>query len=88
MMIGMHPGEYIQEVFVEDKGLSQREIADKLRVSPSTVSRILKQEMAVSADMALRLEFGLGRSAESWLRMQSYYDLCKARESFQMTANG
>jgi len=78
-MIGMHPGEYINAVFVEDMKLSQRELADKLDVSPSTVSRILNSDMAVTAEMSLKLEKALGRSAESWLKMQMYYDLNKAR---------
>ncbi|MBM1207279.1 HigA family addiction module antitoxin [Pseudomonas fragi] len=80
-MIGMHPGEYIHEVFVEELGLSQRELAEKLGVSPSTVSRILSSDMAVSADMALKLEEAFERSAESWLKMQSIYDLKKARSA-------
>lgn len=80
-MIGMHPGEYIHAIFVDEMGMSQREISDKLGVSASTVSRILNSEMAVTADMALRLEEAFERSAESWLKMQMFYDLKKARSS-------
>lgn len=80
-MIGMHPGEYISEVFVEGMRLSQREIAEKLGVSTSTVSRILGCTMAVTPEMAIKLEGALGRSAESWLKMQNIHDLKKLREA-------
>ena len=78
-MIGMHPGEYIHEVFVEDMGLTQREIAEKLGISSSTVSRILGGNMSVTAEMALKLEQAFGRSAESWLKMQNLHDLKRLR---------
>lgn len=80
-MIGMHPGEYINEVFVEDMGLSQRDIAEKLGVSTSTISRILGCTMAVTPEMAIKLEEAFGRSAESWLKMQNIHDLKKIRET-------
>lgn len=79
-MIGMHPGEYMSVVFVEDMGLSQRAIADKLGMSPSTISRILSTKAPVTADTAIRMENAFGRSAESWMNMQTAYDLKIARE--------
>jgi addiction module HigA family antidote len=77
----MHPGEYINEAFVEGMGLTQHQLAEKLGVSTSTISRILNGQMAVSADMAVKMEEVFERSAESWLAMQSSYDLMKAREA-------
>jgi antitoxin HigA-1 len=66
-----HPGEFIREVYLEPSGLSARHLATKLKVAPSTVARILQGRSAVSPEMALRLSRTLGRSAESWLAMQS-----------------
>jgi antitoxin HigA-1 len=37
-----HPGEFISEVYLEPNGISGRELAEKLDVSPSTLSRIIK----------------------------------------------
>jgi antitoxin HigA-1 len=74
-----HPGEFIREVYLEPFGLSARQLAEKLGVAPSTLSRVLKGTNRVSPEMALRLAKSLGRSPESWLAMQDKYDLWVAR---------
>jgi antitoxin HigA-1 len=75
-----HPGEFIAEVYLEPNDISGRELAAKLGVSPSTLSRILNGSSGVSPEMALRLSKALGRSPESWLAMQCNYDLWHARK--------
>ena len=75
-----HPGEFITQVYLEPNGLSGRELALKLGVAASTLSRILKGSSAVTPEMALRLSKALGRTPESWLSMQYNYDLCHARQ--------
>ena len=79
-----HPGEFITAVYLEPNDLSVREMAAALRVSPSTLSRLLNGVTSVSPVMALRLSKGLGRSAESWLAMQSNYDLWHARRNAKL----
>ncbi|MEN0106515.1 MAG: HigA family addiction module antitoxin [Pseudomonas sp.] len=83
-----HPGEFITEAYLEPNGVSGRELAQALRVSPSTLSRVLNGSSRVTPDMALRLSVALGRSAESWLAMQDAYDLWNARESFDESSVG
>jgi addiction module HigA family antidote len=75
-----HPGEFIAEVYLEPNNLSARELAAKLSVSASTLHRILVGTSAVSPEMALRLSKALGRSPESWLAMQSNYDLWQTKQ--------
>ena len=75
-----HPGEFIREVYLEPFQLSARQVAAKLRVSPSTFNRILNGESGVTPEMALRLAKVLGRSPESWLALQQSYDLWRARQ--------
>lgn len=76
-----HPGEFITELYLEPFGVSGRELAHRLDVAPSTLSRILKGSSRITPDMALRLSKTLGRSPESWLAMQDAYDLWRARQS-------
>lgn len=76
-----HPGEFISEVYLVPSGLSARSLAGKLGVTPSTLQRLLNGSHGVSPEMALRLSFVLGRSAESWLSMQHAYDLWQARKN-------
>ena len=37
-----HPGEFITYMYLEEHGISGRELAEKLDVAPSTLNRILK----------------------------------------------
>lgn len=75
-----HPGEFISAIYLEPFGVSGRELAYRLDVAPSTLSRILKGHSRVTPDMALRLSKALGRSPESWLAMQDAHDLWLARK--------
>ena len=79
-----HPGEFIAEVYLEPNHISIREFAGALGVSPSTLSRLINGSTSVSPVMALRLSKGLGRSPESWLNMQSNYDLWHARRTSKL----
>ena len=75
-----HPGEFITEVYLEPNGLSGRELAAKLGVAASTLSRVLTGANGISPEMALRLSKALGRSPESWLAMQYNHDLWQAKQ--------
>jgi addiction module HigA family antidote len=66
-----HPGEFIREVYVDPLEIRSRAVAAKLKVSPSTFSRLLSGQSSVTPEMALRLSKTLGRSPESWLAMQN-----------------
>jgi antitoxin HigA-1 len=74
------PGEFIAAVYLEPKDISGRELARKLVVAPSTLSRVLKGASGISPKMALRLSKALGRSPESWFAMQYKHDLWQARQ--------
>jgi len=75
-----HPGEFIFETYIEPLGISLREAASKLAVSPSTFTRLIKGENDISPIMAIKLSKALGRTAKSWMHMQTNYDLWKAKD--------
>lgn len=79
-----HPGEFLASVYLEPFGVSGRELAAQLDVSPSTLSRVLKGTSRVTPEMALRLSKAVGRSAESWLAMQDAHDLWVARQTLDL----
>jgi addiction module HigA family antidote len=81
-----HPGEFIQETYMEPFGLSCRFLAEQLDVAPSTLNRILKRQSGVSPEMSLRLSKALGRSPESWLSMQDSYDLWNAKKTVKLSS--
>ncbi len=80
-----HPGEFIASVYLEPNGITGRELAAKLGVSPSTLNRILTNKSGVSPEMALRLSKCIGRSPESWLAMQHNHDLWQARKRVDLS---
>jgi len=80
-----HPGEFIKEVYLEPLSVSPRSVALQLKVSPSTFSRLIKGQSAISPGMALRLSKCLGRTPESWLLMQDSYDLWRAKQSVDLS---
>lgn len=83
-----HPGEFITDIYLEPNGISGRELAAKLDVAASTLSRILKGASRVTPEMALRLSKAIGRSPESWLAMQDAHDLWTARRRVDLKRVG
>jgi len=83
-----HPGEFITEVYLKPNGISGREMAAKLDIASSTLSRVLKGSSRITAEMALRLAKAIGRSPESWLSMQDNHDLWVARQRVNLKGVG
>lgn len=79
-----HPGEFITNIYLEPNGISGRELATKLDVAASTLSRILKGTSRITPEMALRLSKAIGRTPESWLSMQDNRDLWIARQHINL----
>jgi antitoxin HigA-1 len=77
-----HPGEIIREDILPELKLTQGELAKHLGVSRLTVSDIIHEKRAVTAEMAIRISTALGGSPESWLRMQEALDLWEAQQEF------
>ncbi len=82
------PGEFITDIYLEPNGISGRELAVKLDVAPSTLSRILNGSSRITPEMALRLSKAIGRSPESWLTLQDNHDLWVARQHVNLQRVG
>lgn len=76
-----HVGGLIYRTYIEPfKSVTGNKIAAALGVSNSTFSRLVRGDTDLSPDMAVRLSAVLGRSPESWLRLQESYDLWHANQ--------
>lgn len=73
-----HPGEILREDVLPALGRPKREIARLLGISRQTLYDILEEGQPVTPAMALRIAKLLGTTPESWLNMQSDYDLRRA----------
>jgi addiction module HigA family antidote len=76
----VHPGEILSEEFLKPLGLGTTVAAKRMGVPRTRIERLVRCEMGVSTDTALRLERLLGASAEFWLNLQQAYDLAVARD--------
>lgn len=80
----MHPGVFIKRVYLEPFNVDAKELAKRLRVSESVISRILNAKSSITPTMALKLSKVIGRSPESWLAMQDNRDLWEARQKINL----
>lgn len=81
-----HPGPLIYRTYIEPfDTITSAKIARELGVNKSTFGRLLKGQIDISSDMAVKLSAVLGRSAESWLRLQEQYDLWQSRQSIDVS---
>ena len=75
-----HPGRSIKDACLDPLDLSVTEGAERLGVARHTLSRVINGHAGISPEMALRFEkMGWG-TAESWVRLQTTYDLAQARK--------
>jgi addiction module HigA family antidote len=75
-----HPGEIIREDCLAPLGLTVTAAAEWLGISRQSLSEVLNGHNGVSADMALRLEKAGWSTAETWLGVQTTYDLWQAKQ--------
>lgn len=72
-LIAFHPGQYIGEL-IEDYNMSQKEFAEKLGLSPRTISKLVNGEESISNDIAQKLEKLTNISMKTWLNLQASFD--------------
>lgn len=71
----VHPGEVLREDYLKPINMSANALARHLHVPPSRINDIVLERRGVSADTALRLSRFFGGDAQSWLNLQTAYDL-------------
>lgn len=74
-----HPGEMLLKEFLEPMGLTQRELADAIRVPYQRVNEIVNGRRGVTPSTALRLSKFFGTSTGFWMNLQARWDLYHAR---------
>ena len=72
-LIAIHPGQYIGEL-IEDYNMTQKEFAEKLGLSPKTISKLVNGEELINNDIAQKLAKFTNISMKTWLNLQPSYD--------------
>lgn len=76
----IHPGEILREQFLEPLGMSAGTLAREIGVPRTRIERVVKEEMGVSADTALRLAKFFGTTPNVWMNLQQNYELALGAE--------
>jgi antitoxin HigA-1 len=77
----IHPGEILREDYLTPLGLSVNALANALRVPATRLHEIVKKRRSITPDTALRLARYFGGDAQSWLNLQTAYDLREAKKN-------
>ena len=74
-----HPGEVLKDE-IEERGISQRQLADSMGLSYSVVNEILNARRPLTAKTALMFEAALDGPADSLMYLQTKYNMQTARK--------
>ena len=75
IMSPVHPGEVLQQEYLEPLGLTQHRVAIAINVPPRRINEIVHGKRGITADTALRLARFFGTTERFWLNLQGRYDL-------------
>ena len=76
----IHPGEMLKTEFLDPMGITPYALSKNAGINKGSLSRIINGKSSISADVALRLARFFGTSADSWMKLQSRYDLETAKD--------
>ncbi len=77
----VHPGEILLEDFLKPLGISRYRLAKSIGVPQRRIDEICAGNRAVTVDTALRLACFFGTDAQSWLNLQTEYELESAESA-------
>ena len=83
-----HPGEMLLEEFLIPLGITQRQLADAIRVPFQRVNEIVNRRRGITPSTALRLARFFGNSPAFWLSLQMRWDLYAAQAAEQEVLDG
>jgi len=76
-----HPGEMLLEEFLKPMDLSQRDVANGIRVPYQRVNELINGRRGITPATALRLAKYFGNTADFWMNLQLRWDLYHAQQS-------
>lgn len=76
-----HPGEMLLEEFLKPMELSQRNLADGIRVPYQRVNELINRRRGITPATALRLAKYFGNTPGFWMNLQLRWDLYRAQQS-------
>lgn len=75
-----HPGELLQRLYLDEMGMTQTELAEKIGCRHAQVNLVINGKRDITPKFPLELKRVLKVNAETWLNLQLKYDLWEARQ--------
>jgi antitoxin HigA-1 len=74
-LLGIYPGEILQEDFLKPMYISAYRLAKETKLDQTRISEIIKGKRSITVDTALRFAKYFGNSPEFWINIQRHYDI-------------
>ena len=71
----IHPGEYLREEYLVPLDMSAGALARRLNLPRTRIERIVKEEVGITPDTALRLARFFNTTPQFWMNFQQAYEL-------------
>lgn len=71
----VHPGEILREDFLLPLNITRYRLAKSIGVPQRRIDEICAGSRSITVDTAMRLALFFGTDAQSWLNLQTHYDL-------------
>ncbi len=72
------PGEMLLEEYLKPRGITQVELAARMRVPTQRVNTIINEKRGITAETAILLSEVLNTNPEFWMGLQANHDLWHA----------
>lgn len=76
----IHPGEILREDYLLPLGMSANALAHALKVPASRINDIVLERRGVTVDTALRLVRYFGGDVQSWMNLQTAFEVKVAQK--------
>ena len=83
----VHPGEILREEYLKPLSLSANALAVALHVPASRINDIVLERRAVTVDTAMRLTRYFGGDVQTWMNLQTTFDIKTAQIAFGASIN-
>ena len=71
----LHPGEILREEYLVPLGMSAGKLAKAIGVPRTRIERIVREEIGITTDSALRLARYFDTTPDFWLNLQQHYEI-------------
>jgi antitoxin HigA-1 len=76
----VHPGEILREEYLAPLGMSANALAQALKVPASRINDIVLERRGITVDTALRLVRYFGGDVQTWMNLQTAYEVKVAQK--------